>query len=291
MIVSSYHVSGFYQVPRSRGRGLLRGVRNITKSALSTIAALLVGGPTFSPPLSLGILLALLLAVVGRKVGRQINAVMKDAADFNASVVADSIKQEMPWFACRVLAAKRQFFLDISLGQNQHFVIGFNRLGRMMIGRVYPICSNEKSRRGTVIRCCLLLTVIVSLSLHGSVRAADEDDEKKVLGLWMTDCEGMKEGWKITKNKKGEWEVLGQYIDYKTANILGAFKGKDYEFKDGKLHFTQVWIRKPKANWTDGNKMTLECQDSGKLKFSWETPTGSKGSRDVEPLKDPKKKK
>jgi hypothetical protein len=133
-------------------------------------------------------------------------------------------------------------------------------------------------------RLRILLTSLCVLSLLTvrQARAADDEDIKPFLGEWKTVAEGMEEGWLVKKSKDGKLSVVGQYRDPKTFKILGAFEGKNVEFKDGKIYFTQVWIKKPKSGWGDNGKMMLEIE-KGKLKFHWDV-NGSKGHRYLEAI-------
>ena len=122
------------------------------------------------------------------------------------------------------------------------------------------------------------------LLISPSTRADDEDVIKPFLGEWMTKAEDIEEGWLISKNKDGTLRVIGQYRDAKNFRILGGFEGRNVEVKDGKIHFVQVWVRKPKPNWSDNAKMTLEIE-KGKLKFTWKLDNGSSGSRYLEAIR------
>ena len=67
--------------------------------------------------------------------------------------------------------------------------------------------------------------------------------------------------WMVVKNKDDTWLVRGQYIAPKSKKILGGFEGKDYKFENGKLQFTNVWVRKPKSTYKDGSTITVEPSD------------------------------
>jgi hypothetical protein len=138
-----------------------------------------------------------------------------------------------------------------------------------------------------MIRYGLLILGILGASLVSrSTRAADtEITAKSFLGDWHTHSDGIGEGWRITEDKKsGKIKVIGEFRDEKTYAILGNFTGKDVDFKDGKLTFIQVYSKKPRQNWEDGVKMTIEIIEEKKsMKFTWETPSGKKGTRMLEP--------
>lgn len=120
-----------------------------------------------------------------------------------------------------------------------------------------------------------MLRIMITLGLFAampssaapSARAQDDDKAKAVLGQWYYEVDGMAVAWMITKGNDGAWLVRGQYITPKTRKILGGFEGKDYKFEDGKLAFTRTWLRKPKPNFQDGGKATVESIGNGKVKL------------------------
>jgi hypothetical protein len=144
-----------------------------------------------------------------------------------------------------------------------------------------------------MIRYGLLLLGILSFSfLSRPSKAADtEVSEKSFLGDWHTVADDIGEGWRITQDKKtNKLKVIGEFRDVKSYNILGSFNGKDVQYSDGKLTFIQSYIKKPKPNWEDNVKMTLEVVEEKKLlKFTWETPSGKKGTRMLDPYVHKKK--
>jgi hypothetical protein len=147
-----------------------------------------------------------------------------------------------------------------------------------------------------MIRNVVIVLGALALSLAPSaapVRAADDEDGvKPFLGEWHTVADGIGEGWKISKDKKtGKLSAVGEFRDVKTLALLGGFRGKDVEYKDGKLTFIQVYVKKPRPNWEDGVKMTLEEDGEKQLKFKWETPSGKSGTRILVPFDRSKDKK
>src|SRR4051794_35277749 len=94
----------------------------------------------------------------------------------------------------------------------------------------------------------VVFACLVSL-VSSRAMAADDDLEKKLIGEWWTPVQGLEEGYLISKTKDDKWKVLVQYRDPDTRKILGGHGGKNYEVRNGKLQFRQVWIHKPKSHW------------------------------------------
>lgn len=117
-----------------------------------------------------------------------------------------------------------------------------------------------------------------------STAADDADAIKPFIGGWKAVNSGMEEGWLISKEPDGKVKIIGQYRDAKNFRILGGFVGENVEVKDGKIHATRVFVRKPNNNNLHDNlKVVIEI-DGGKLRYSWNIP-GHKGSRSLDAIR------
>ena len=107
-----------------------------------------------------------------------------------------------------------------------------------------------------------------------AVRAADAPD---LIGTWKADHDGYTEIWTIAQDK-GDWSVSGVFS--KKGKEVGAFKGADVQYADGKLSFTQKWSKKPDPTWGDNTKMVATA-NGDKLSFTWDNGGGNSGTHDM----------
>src|ERR1700749_2535015 len=84
-------------------------------------------------------------------------------------------------------------------------------------------------------------------------RAAAADDGSELLGAWQgkSGAGGLQENWTIARDH-GQWSVAGTFT--KDGQEVGSFRGQDIRFDQGALRFRQEYVKKPQANWTDGNR-------------------------------------
>jgi uncharacterized protein (TIGR03067 family) len=133
------------------------------------------------------------------------------------------------------------------------------------------------------------LAAAVLATWAGSARA-DEGDE--LVGIWEGNSGGYKETWTISRDKD-TWTVVGSFKQGERE--VGSFRGTGAKFVGGALGFRQDFIRKPQANWRNGNQMTARAA-SDTLVITWRngkasgnsTLTRSKG--DAAPMKEEPKK-
>jgi hypothetical protein len=100
----------------------------------------------------------------------------------------------------------------------------------------------------------------------------------ELVGAWGCDHDGLHEAWNIVKSDKGEWGVEGAF--FKKGQIVGAWRGGDVKYSDGKLTCTQNYLKKPVASWSDSVKLTASVAGD-KLNFMWDAGGGNTGTREM----------
>jgi hypothetical protein len=107
-------------------------------------------------------------------------------------------------------------------------------------------------------------------------------EQNPLVGTWegTSGVGGFAEVWTI-ENNNSQWSVTGTWA--RDGKKVGSFSGKDYEYKDGKLSFTQIINedpikdKDPKKNWKSGTKLVVWA-DGGNMEFTWITPSGQGGT-------------
>jgi hypothetical protein len=96
-----------------------------------------------------------------------------------------------------------------------------------------------------------------------------EDDLGKFRGSWVADvATGFRVVMQIDMNKD-KIQVAANYYN-KKGLLTGNFVGIDAALKDGKLTFSQKFIKKPVSSWHDGKLHTLSITSENVLRFTWE---------------------
>jgi uncharacterized protein (TIGR03067 family) len=106
---------------------------------------------------------------------------------------------------------------------------------------------------------------LVILALPAGQSAPAAEDGSDLVGTWSGTAGGFKELWTIQQDK-GAWSVSGVFKSGEA--VVGAFRGVDVQYNNGTLTFRQDYIRKPAANWPNGNRITAKVSGD-KISFTW----------------------
>jgi hypothetical protein len=104
---------------------------------------------------------------------------------------------------------------------------------------------------------CLMI-LAPALFWQSATRAADEDE--KLIGVWerVTEKDNLEETW-VIKKTKDKWSVSGSFWKRDQNGEVGNFKGKDVQYADGTLTFTQEYFKVPKGR-ENGTRITASVE-------------------------------
>jgi len=136
-----------------------------------------------------------------------------------------------------------------------------------------------------MVRAGLFALLAVTLAVAAAPNAAARADGDELVGTWQGSNGDLKETWTIAR-EKDTWTITGVFTS-KDGGEAGSFKGTKVALDGKVLKFRQEYVRKPQANWSDGNQMTAQA-DGDKLNVTWKA--GKQGGKSTLVRVDPSKK-